>query len=335
MKITDEKLLELCEKYGASALLWRRKFTGLLPEVSRRRLYERKGFSSIFEFAFKLCGLSADQVSLALNLEKRFEKMPVLKKMLEDGEVSINKLTRIASIATVENQEELAEKVKILPKSALEVFVRDEKFAMGNFSNDKCENSDGLFGEKNNTSAANLFSENENRNGLSKPPFDDKSLPGQTLEIAKRPLSFGAGGDANSDGLSFQLAEDIKKELEELNSKGIDVNEFLRKALKQRKEEIEKKKEEIVQELEDTKERNDARESSRYIPAKVKKIIKEEFGTKCSIPNCHKPAEVLHHTQKFGLSHSHNPQFLAPLCKDHHTIAHSIDVKYHEIRSCA
>jgi hypothetical protein len=336
--VTDEKLYELCKRYGTSALLWRQKFTGLLPEVNRRRLYERKGFSSIFEFAARLCGLSQDQVHLALNLEKRFEKMPTLKKMLEDGEVSINKLTRVASIATVENQEELAEKVKILPVSALNTLVKDEKFARGNPLNSEGENG------------ANLFGEIENQNGLSKPLFDgkslyvqtleddkniDKKLGDQTLEIAKRSLNFGSDGCAKTDGLSFQLAEDVKKELEELNSKGIDVNEFLRKALKQRKEEIEERKEEIARELEDTKERNDAREPSRYIPAKVKKIIKEEYGTKCSIPNCQKQAEVLHHTQKFGLAHSHDPRFLAPLCHEHHLIAHSIDVKLHEIREGA
>lgn len=39
--------------------------------------------------------------------------------MLENGEASINKLTRIVSIATPDNEEELAEKIKVLPKSAL------------------------------------------------------------------------------------------------------------------------------------------------------------------------------------------------------------------------
>ena len=373
MKITDENLYELCKKYGTASLIWRQKFTGLLPEVNRRRLYEKKGFSSIFEFAFKLCGLSQDQVHLALNLGRRFEDKPALMKLLEEGEASINKLSRVVSIATVENQEELAEKVKILPKSALETLVRDEKFAMGKFSNDKCENSDGLFGEKNNTNAANSLGEIESRNGLDKPLFEGKSLPGQTfgggnkglraqtlddgksigknlgdqtLEVEKRSLSFGTDGCENHNGLNFQLAEDVKKELEELNSKGIDVNEFLRKALKQRKEEIEERKEEIARELE----RNDARtptkdqqainqsanetgtKPSRYIPVKVKKIIKEEFGTKCSITNCKKQAEVLHHTRKFALAHCHDPRFLAPLCKEHHLIAHSIDIKFNEKR---
>ena len=128
MSLTDAKLYELCKKYGASALLWRRKFIGLLPEVNRRRLYEKRGFSSIFEFAAKLCGLSAEQVRLALNLEKRFEDKPVLKKMLENGEASINKLTRVVSIATPENECELLAKVTVLPSRAVETLVHDFKY---------------------------------------------------------------------------------------------------------------------------------------------------------------------------------------------------------------
>ena len=108
----DEKLYGLCKQYGALARLWRQKFIGLLPEVNKRRLYEQKGFSSIFEFAAKLCGLSAEQVRLALNLDKRFEDKPILKEIFENGEVSINKLTRVVSIATPENEEELAKKIK-------------------------------------------------------------------------------------------------------------------------------------------------------------------------------------------------------------------------------
>ena len=282
-KITDEKLFELCKKYGSSALLWRQRFVGLLPEVNRRRLYERKGSSTIFEFAAKLCGLSVDQVCLALNLRKRFDNMPTLKKMLEEGEVSINKLARVVSIATPENEAELAEKVRVLPKSALETLVRDEKRATWNTLK-------------------------ENQNGLQKPLFGNGSLPGQT-------------------GLSvqtFELAPDVTEQLNNLHSMGIDINELLRKFLKQRKEEIEKKKEEIAEEIQPA--------SSRYIPAKVKEVLHQEHGTKCSIPTCNKPSEVIHHTQTFGLSHTHDPRFLAPLCREHHMIAHSMDVKYHEIR---
>ncbi|OGJ43339.1 hypothetical protein A3I58_03760 [Candidatus Peregrinibacteria bacterium RIFCSPLOWO2_02_FULL_39_10] len=276
MNITDEKLYELCKKFGASALLWRQKFIGLLPEVNRRRLYEKKGFSSIFEFAFKLCGLSAEQVRLTLNLEKRFEDKPVLKKMLEDGEASINKLARVVSIATPENEEELAEKIKVLPTRALETFVRDEKYL-------------------------------QNPNGSQKPLFGNKSLHVQTL--------------------NFEISDDVKEELNKLSSKGIDVNKLLRNMLKRRKEKIAETKEKISENIKPT--------SSYYISVKIRKILKEEHGKKCSIATCSKPATTIHHTQRFRLSQTHDPRFLAPLCAEHHAIAHSIDLKYHRARDKA
>src|SRR3989338_493176 len=132
--MTDEKLYELARLYGRNALVWRQKFMGLLPEVEKRKLYERKGCGSIFEFAYKLAGLSEQQVRTALNLEKRFEGLPVLRGLLVEGKVSVSKLVRVASIATATNEGELAEAVQLLPQKALETFVRDER----------CENENGL-----------------------------------------------------------------------------------------------------------------------------------------------------------------------------------------------
>ncbi|PIZ76245.1 hypothetical protein COY05_01630, partial [Candidatus Peregrinibacteria bacterium CG_4_10_14_0_2_um_filter_38_24] len=68
----DENLYALCKTYGERTRIWRQKFAGLLPEVFKRKLYEKKGFHSIFEFAKKLAGMSEEQTRLVLNLEKRF-----------------------------------------------------------------------------------------------------------------------------------------------------------------------------------------------------------------------------------------------------------------------
>src|SRR3989339_57573 len=152
-KISDCELLKLCDKFGKRALLWRRRFIGLLPEVDKRRLYEKRGCSSIFEFAAKLAGLSAEQVRVVLRLEKRFEDKPGLKNLLVEGRVSVNKLVRVVSIATVENEKELARKIKFLPQKALETLARDER---------------------------NMRREIEGRDGLNKPSFDVKTMRAQT-----------------------------------------------------------------------------------------------------------------------------------------------------------
>ena len=55
--LNDQKLYQLCKFYGEQAKKWRYKFMGLLPEVHKRKLYEKKGFYSIFEFAKKNGGI--------------------------------------------------------------------------------------------------------------------------------------------------------------------------------------------------------------------------------------------------------------------------------------
>ena len=297
--LSDQALYERARTYGQNALQWRQKFIGLLPEVARRRLYEKKGFGSIFEFAAKLAGLSEAQVRTALNLERRFADLPQLKSLLETGEVSVHKLVRIQSIATTENEADLAQAVQLLPKTALETLVRDEKFAtraastratMQNLRVGATENGAG-----------------ENENGLCKPKIGPKSLPRQMKDLP--------------------ISEEVKARLRALQEKGLNLDELLTEFLDRREAEIAEEKAAIFQDLEEAK--------SRYVPARIRRIIREEHGSKCSIAGCQKPAKQLHHTQTFGLSRRHDPHFLAPLCTAHHLIAHSINVKVHERRQSA
>lgn len=288
---TDAKLYYWCAHYGEQARKWRQRFLGLLPEVRRRGLYEKKGFSSIFEFAAKLAGVSKEQVQRVLHLEERFEDKLVLKTMLENGEVSVNKLARIASIATPSNQEVLAQQVKILPKAALETLVRDEKFAR--------------------------------QDGLNKGNFHHNSVPGHRIE-----------DQSIFDANFLELSEEAKSQLYELKQKGIDISKLIIEFLRKREMEIAQEKERLAAGTgEDSRTRLAA--SSRYIPVEIKRILQKEHGDKCSIQSCQKKAETIHHTQRFALSRSHDPHFLAPLCKEHHIIAHSIDLKFHESRLSA
>lgn len=266
MSISDKKLYALCKKYGHRARLWRQKFAGLLPEVYRRKLFEKKGFHSIFEFAAKLAGMSQESVRLVLNLDRRFDDKPILKNLLQSGEVSVNKLARVASIATTENQDFWAEKSKILPSRALETLVKDVNIV--------------------------------NQDALDKAKIDPKSMHVQTL----------------------QLSTEVTAELLKLKSKGIDINRLLIELLKKHRIEIAQKKEQLGQEALQ-------QSASRYIPAKIRNLLKKEHGSKCSLPHCSRPATTIHHTQRFALGRNHDPRYLAPLCREHHIIAHAIDVK--------
>jgi len=155
--LSDKELYLICKKWGVVSLKARRKFAGFLPEVYAREQSEmekgrswlkKRGFFSVYEFAAKLAGMSRDQVDLVLRLEKRLVDKPVLREALVGGVVSANKLARVVSIATVENQQDILGKVERLSKRALEVFVNDFR----------------------------------NQNGLREAKTDNASLPGQTFE---------------------------------------------------------------------------------------------------------------------------------------------------------
>lgn len=285
--MTDRQLYRLCKKYGARALTWRRKFAGLLPEVNRRRLYEKKGFSSIFEFAAKLAGMTQEQVRLVLNLEERFTDKPLLKQLLTTGEVSVNKLGRIASVATPDNEGFWAHQSKILSNRALETFIRDSRI--------------------------------EDKDGLNKAENERSGLHVQTKTLTQRP----------AEQSSFQLSREVEVQLLALQNKGIDVNALLLELLKIRELEIAREKEQLASQPTVTNPK------SRYIQAPVKKLLAKEHGTKCSAPHCLRNSEAIHHTQRFGLNRSHDPHFLAPLCKEHHLIAHAMDRKFQSMRGSA
>jgi hypothetical protein len=272
LNMTDEKLLNFCERYGRRARIWRQKFTGLLPEVNRRRLYERRGCQSIFEFAYKLAGLSKEQVQRALQLGRQFQNMPALHEVLVEGQASVSKLAKVASIATLENEEFLAEQVRLLPRRALETLVRDEQVL-------------------------------EKQNASPKPLFDTKVVPGN----------------------NFAFSAEVLEELSRLHSQGHDVNAILLDLLQERRQKIIKNKQELGETAQPT--------TSRYIPAQARHLLQEEYGQNCSISTCKKPAKEIHHTQRFALASSHDPRYLAPLCHEHHLLAHSVDVKFHQVRS--
>ena len=152
-----------------------------------------------------MAGLSEDQIRLALNLEKRFEDKPILKSMLIDGKVSINKLARVVSIATSENEEFLAESAKVLSNRSLEVFVRDVK----RFNNMSI--GDALKSDEPSKNSPTL----QSQNGLFELQIKPKSLYVQAEE-KRRPLF---GDDKNGTWLKFKLNDEVMEKLNELHDK--------------------------------------------------------------------------------------------------------------------
>lgn len=318
--LSDKALYKKCVMYGKQALQAKRKFMGLLPEVCKRRLYEKKGFTSIFEFAAKLAGVSKEQVSNIINLERQFTDKSMLHKLLVNGEVSANKLIRIASIATNKNEKELAEKVKILPSRALEIWVKDVKNGQNR------PNAKEVNGATDETKHAAMTFHN---NSLQKPLFIDQDLHVQpdTQENLQEKAVSRIDRDLK---LIRALSEETKQKLSELQEKGIDIDKLIWEMLTKREQEIEKEKRQLGEEEKQklattdsrlTKDKNPVK-SSRYINVRIQKILWQEFGSKCAMPGCRRKKEEIHHQIPFAITRIHDPNNLIPLCRGHHLLEH-------------
>jgi len=126
-RLSDKDLYALCKEYGQKARFWRRRFAGLLPEVSRRGLYKRRGCGSIYEFAAKLAGMSKESVDKILRLSVKLQDKPFLLEQLETGAQSWSKLEKVVYIATSQTDCEWAERLETMPQAAVEAFVQNSR----------------------------------------------------------------------------------------------------------------------------------------------------------------------------------------------------------------
>ncbi len=125
MDFDDKKLHEKFVEYGMNAKEWMRKCVFLLPVIEKRRIWEKKGFSSIFEYAAKLAGMSRYAVEDSLRILRKIKDKPAITQVaMKKG---INSIRPIVSIVTKENENYWAQKAAVMSKSTLEVFVKSLK----------------------------------------------------------------------------------------------------------------------------------------------------------------------------------------------------------------
>lgn len=139
-KIDDKTLYAYCQYVGRQARTWKNHFVALLPEVAKRGIHKTHGFATIVEFAAKVGGVGQKTVEAVFQVENLLNDKPALKNLVP--EIGVNKVRIVATIATTENQNLLAKKVKEMSKSALEVWTREVRLMREQgLLNEKLENT--------------------------------------------------------------------------------------------------------------------------------------------------------------------------------------------------
>ncbi len=110
-------------EYGANAQKWLRRCVLLLPEIEKKKVWKKKGFSCIYEYASKLAGMSQNQVDEALWVLRKVDQMPALKKVIESK--GLNSVRPVMSFVNPENESFWAEKAEKMSHHSLRAYVKE------------------------------------------------------------------------------------------------------------------------------------------------------------------------------------------------------------------
>jgi len=289
-------------EYGRNAKEWAKKCMLLLPEIDKYKVWAKKGFGSIYEYAAKIAGLSRGQVEEGLRVMRKVENRPALRKVVE--EKGINAVRPVAAIATDETAEFWAEKARNMSVGELKVYVRDFR------------RQGGLVGDSNVNDAAALF-DGAMAVDATKRLFDE----GKAADITT-PSFEAFGKQANRSGgrdvpdfqpekmqVTMELEPEVLNQLKKLKGDG-DWNELMKKFLGLREKELEREKPEPV------------KTESRHVPAEIERYVIDRDCGKCAFPGCDKEYKELHHADSFALRRVHDPGRIFCLCEAHHGLAH-------------
>ena len=125
--------------------------------------------------------------------------------------------------------------------------------------------------------------------------------------------------------MSFQVSDQVEKdlrilkyELEKDRGHPLMFNEVIRElTLKTPQPQI------ILKVCPECAKKKGAEAQTRHMPAIVNKVIQARYKNTCGFRGCNLPATSLHHTARYALNPSHDPDGIVPLCDKHERFVHS------------
>lgn len=326
LTLAEQAIYNDFESFGKNAKRWMIKCVLLLPKIEEMEIWRKKGFSSIYEFAAKLAGMSRNKVNEGLRILKKIEGMDdIMRVVKQKGIWAVKPVLRVLN---VENQKFWAEKAMAMRKGTLEAYVRDvereEKTEMSNeqsqpcdFANERDSLNDDIFGRPGAGLPADF--------SLNKPGVFQK-VNFEKVDFQETNFQKNSFQKAAKITVSMKLDPEVFRMLE--NLKGTDDwNEFMKSLLESRQRE-QRKLEEEQQKLEEERQKVLAEKpqvvktKSRPVPRKIQKFVYVRAGGKCESPGCEKLGKHFHHTTPFALKKEHDPDKIRLLCEAHHDIAH-------------
>lgn len=92
----------------------------ILIEIDSRRVFQRMGFASLWEYCLRGLKLSESDADNFIRIARKSQIVPELKKAVQEGQINLSAARRICSVITNENKEQWLDLAKTLPQKELE-----------------------------------------------------------------------------------------------------------------------------------------------------------------------------------------------------------------------
>lgn len=121
----DKTIHDQFARYGKNAKEWMNKCVLMLPKIEKNRIWAKKGFGSIYEYAAKIAGMSRHKVDDSLRIIRKIEDRP---KLLEIAKTKgLNSVRPVVTIVTKVTEEFWAKRAMEMSKNTLATYVKDYK----------------------------------------------------------------------------------------------------------------------------------------------------------------------------------------------------------------
>ena len=293
-----KKLHEEFVRLGGMRHKLKNRMLAILPEIYKSGIW-KKYAGSIEEYAGKFGDIAGTTVIKRLRLESNLDDLPCLKAAIE--KVGVHKVAMVVKIATPETDHAFAESILNMSKVAVQSLSKELRTGRQERNTDGCQQTslDECDFDRNCAQSCKAVAITK------KIELDEES----TFLFMKLKAKLGK---------NFSDKEFLKIILEEREGQ-----EFPQKQSKIVNRQVSQKQSEIVNNVTPDQKSvtGDTFPETRYITANKKRQTITQTNGKCAYPGCNLPCEVLHHTDRYSESKSHDS--IIPLCKIHHEFTHN------------
>ena len=278
-----------------------------IAEMDERRLYAREACSSMFAYCTEVLHLSEWEAYLRIAVARASRKHPSLLAMLEDGRLHLSGIAKIAPLLTEANRETVLARATHKSKREIEELVAelspkpDVPTTMRKLPVPRARTKRPQVPQLGPDQVTDLLT-----------PARAKPALVEPLAPARYKIQFTASADfhaklerlralkPNSD-LAAIIEEAVTEKLERIESRRFGETKAPRKSLEQ----------------------TDTSPSSRYIPAAVKRAVRERDGNQCTFVDKHgrrcsqRHGLQFHHKDPFARGGDHNPENIQMMCPTH------------------